>query len=57
MTDKAQVAVWADALLRIAASEGGLDRCEDELFKVARTFEANDDLRMTLTDHAIPVER
>jgi F-type H+-transporting ATPase subunit delta len=57
MTDKEQVAVWADALLRIAASEGGLDRCEDELFKVARTFEANDDLRMTLTDHAIPVER
>jgi len=57
MTDSDKVAVWADALLRIAGAEGGLDRSEDELFKVARTFEANDELRATLTDIAIPIER
>jgi len=57
MTDSDKVAVWADALLRIAGAEGGLDRSEDELFKVARTFEANDELRSTLTDIAIPIER
>jgi len=57
MSDSDKVTVWADALLRIAGTEGGLDRSEDELFKVARTFEASDDLRTTLTDHAIPIER
>src|SRR5580658_2172655 len=57
MSDSDKVAVWADALLRIAGAEGGLDRSEDELFKVARTFEGNDDLRSTLTDIAIPIER
>ena len=34
-----------------------LDTVEDELFKVARTVEANDELRATLADAAIPVER
>lgn len=48
---------YADALFTIAQAEGALDRIEDELFKVARTLESNDDLRATLTDVAIPVER
>lgn len=55
MTDRNDA--YAAALLEVAKAEGSLDRVEDELFKVARTLEANDDLRMTLSDQAIPAER
>ena len=55
MTEKA--AAYAQGLLGVARAEGAVDRIEDELFKVARTFEANDQLRSTLTDPALPVER
>jgi len=48
---------YAAALLEIAKAEGSLETVEDELFKVARTLEANDQLLLTLTDQAIPVER
>ena len=39
---------YAAALFEIAKAEGNLETVEDELFKVARTVEANDDLRSTL---------
>lgn len=55
MTDR--VDAYADALFEVAKAEGALDTVEDELFKVARTFEANEQLRSTLTDSVIPVER
>ncbi len=48
---------YAAALFQIAKAEGGLERVEDELFRFARTLEGNDQLRMTLTDATIPVER
>jgi F-type H+-transporting ATPase subunit delta len=48
---------YAQALFTVARAEGVLEQVEDELFKVARTFEANDDLRTTLTDEAVPVDR
>jgi F-type H+-transporting ATPase subunit delta len=48
---------YAAALLQVARAEGSLENVEDELFRVARTLEANDELRSTLTDPAIPVER
>jgi F-type H+-transporting ATPase subunit delta len=48
---------YAAALLEIAKAEGSLETVEDELFRVARTLESNDDLRSTLSDQAIPVER
>jgi F-type H+-transporting ATPase subunit delta len=57
VTDDSRVAAYADALFRVAAAEGVVARVEDELFKIARTFEVNDQLRSTLTDAAIPVER
>jgi F-type H+-transporting ATPase subunit delta len=57
MADREKVRAYADGLVGIARAEDVLDRVEDELFKVARTFEANDALRSTLTDPAIPVER
>lgn len=48
---------YALALLAVAQGEGMLDHVEDELFRVARAFERSDQLRSTLTDRAIPVER
>ena len=48
---------YASALFAVASAEGALEKVEDELFKVARALEANDQLRTALTDEAIPVER
>lgn len=48
---------YASALLQVAKAEGSLGKVEDELFRVARTLEANDQLTSTLTDASIPVER
>jgi F-type H+-transporting ATPase subunit delta len=55
MSDR--VVAYANALLEVARAEGVESRVEDELFKLARTFEGSDPLRSTLTDPAIPVER
>ncbi len=48
---------YGAALFAVAVAEEALDRVEEELFRVARTIEGNDELRSTLTDEAIPVER
>jgi F-type H+-transporting ATPase subunit delta len=48
---------YAAALFEVAQAEGSLETVEDELFKVARTIEGSDELRTTLTDNNIPVER
>jgi F-type H+-transporting ATPase subunit delta len=48
---------YAAALLEIAKAEGSLETVEDELFRIARTIEGNDELRSVLTDQAVPVER
>ena len=55
MTDR--VAAYASALLTVAKAEGVEQRVEDELFKVARAFEGSDELRSTLTDPLIPIDR
>ena len=55
MTDRSDA--YAAALFEVAKAEGSLEVVEDELFKVARTLEANEELRATLSDAAIPVER
>ena len=52
-----RVEAYADAMLAVAQSEGALDTVEEELFRVARTIEGNDELRNTLVDENIPVER
>jgi F-type H+-transporting ATPase subunit delta len=57
VTESPRVDAYADALLAVARSEGAVERIENELFRVARTFESNDALRSTLTDIAVPVER
>ncbi|MDQ3679147.1 MAG: ATP synthase F1 subunit delta [Actinomycetota bacterium] len=48
---------YAAALFAVAVAEESLDRVEEELFRVARTIEGNDELRSTLTDEAVPVDR
>jgi F-type H+-transporting ATPase subunit delta len=52
-----KVEAYARALFEIAQAEGSLERVEDELFRVARAFESNDQLRATLTDATIPSDR
>jgi F-type H+-transporting ATPase subunit delta len=47
---------YAAALFEVARAEGSLERVEEELFRVARTIEGNDELRNKLTDESIPVE-
>ena len=47
---------YANALFEVARSQGALDTVEEELFRVARTLEANDDLRWVLSDQSVPVE-
>ena len=56
MTDERSHA-YAEALLAVARSEGQLAEVEDELFRVARLLESNDELRTTLTDAQLPVSR
>ena len=48
---------YARALLDVARSEGALGEVEDELFRVARVVEGNDELRTTLTDAQLPASR
>jgi F-type H+-transporting ATPase subunit delta len=48
---------YAQALFSVAATEGNLAEVEDELFRFARTLEASDELRTTLTDAALAVSR
>ena len=55
MADRADA--YAAALFAVAVAEESLDRVEEELFRVARTIEGNDELRSVLTDDAVPVDR
>ena len=57
MADERRIDAYADVLFQVAQVEGILDEVEDELFRFARVFEGNDELRTTLTDPAIPPGR
>ena len=48
---------YAAAILEVARAEEQLERVGDELFRIARAFEASNPLREALTDPRIPVER
>lgn len=56
MTDDRSHA-YAGALLAVARSEGNVSEVGDELFRFARLLETNDELRTTLTDAQLPVNR
>ena len=45
---------YAEAFFLIAKAEGNIGEVEDELFRVARVLEGNDELRDTLADPHIP---
>ncbi len=53
----ASIEAYARALFEIAQAEGHMDVVENELFRMARAFESNEQLRSTLTDATIPTER
>jgi F-type H+-transporting ATPase subunit delta len=48
---------YADAAFSIARAEGNVAEVEDELFRLGRIVETNEELRSTLTDPHLPVER
>jgi F-type H+-transporting ATPase subunit delta len=52
-----RVDAYARAILDIAAVEGYSSETEDQLFRFARTLEANDNLRSALSDRTLPVDR
>src|SRR3954449_399041 len=52
-----RVDVYARALLDMARAEGHVDEVEEELFRFARIVEGNDDLRMTLANPGLPLDR
>ncbi|MDQ3756946.1 MAG: ATP synthase F1 subunit delta [Actinomycetota bacterium] len=52
-----RIDAYAAALFEVAKAEGSLAVVEEELFRIARTIEGSDELRGTLTDQAVPIER
>lgn len=53
----AQISAYADAAYSIAAAEGATSEVTDELFRLGRLLQSNDELRGTLSDVHLPVER
>jgi F-type H+-transporting ATPase subunit delta len=49
--------LYAEAFLAVLAAEGHINECQDELFRLAKIIEANDELRQSLTDPHLPVAR
>ncbi|MDY7100058.1 MAG: ATP synthase F1 subunit delta [Actinomycetota bacterium] len=52
-----RISAYAGAVVAVATAEGQLSEVEDELFRFARLYEQNDELRSTLADTAIPAPR
>jgi F-type H+-transporting ATPase subunit delta len=52
-----RITAYADAAFAIAQVEGDLAEVEDELFRLGRVLESNDELRSALTDQHVPVSR
>jgi len=57
MAGEERITVYAEALFGIAKAEGNVAQVADELFRVARVVEGNDELRDTLADPHVPVAR
>ena len=52
-----KVEAYAQSILEIARAEDRIALEEDDLFRFARALEGSDDLRVALTDPALPVDR
>ena len=48
---------YATALLAVAGAEGDADGVADELYRVAEAFAGSDELRETLSDANVPLDR
>jgi F-type H+-transporting ATPase subunit delta len=48
---------YAAAIFEVALGEGVLEKVEDELFRVARSFESSNELRDALGNPRLPLER
>lgn len=57
MATEDQIDGYAAAILEFARAEGQLETVGDELFQVARTLESSTELRDSLGDPRLPVER
>ncbi len=57
MAETSRVEAYAQAFFGVARAEQKGGAIEDDLFRFARALDANDDLRATLGDRAIPAER
>jgi F-type H+-transporting ATPase subunit delta len=54
MSDHDVIDGYAKGLFEVAKAEGTLDEVEDELFRFARLYESNDELRNALSNDDIP---
>jgi F-type H+-transporting ATPase subunit delta len=52
-----RISAYADAAFAVALAEGNLNEVEDELFRLGRVLQTNDELRTALSDPHIPVSR
>ncbi|MEI2698329.1 MAG: ATP synthase F1 subunit delta [Microthrixaceae bacterium] len=52
-----RITAYADAAFGIARAEGALAEVEDEMFRLGRVYESNEELRSTLTDPRLPAAR
>ena len=52
-----RIDAYASALFEVARAEGATAEVEDELFRFARTVDAEDRLREALTDQRVPADR
>lgn len=53
----ARIQGYAAAIFEVARGEGVLAQIEDELFRVARSFESSPELRDSLSNPRLPLER
>ena len=57
VTQAQAISGYAAALLAVARAEGDADRISDELYRVSREVSRSNELRETLSDARIPVDR
>lgn len=52
-----RISGYAAGILEMARAEGAVERVQSELFEIGRAIESSPDLRSTLTDPQLPLER
>ena len=52
-----QITSYVSAMFEIASATGSIDDVEDDIFRLARAIETNEQLRSSLSDTSLPTER